>query len=356
VGEVKDKYAIFVVNTGSTSTKGAVYLNDEQVELRVVEHKIGELKSYSDIWDQYDIRMSLLRDFFSSVNVKPDCVVGIGGLLRPVEGGTYRVNEKMVLDAKKNLQGSHASNMGCVIAYELSNEYNCQAFTVDPVSVDEMNPIARYSGHPLIERRGLSHALNIHSVVRIASSKLNIPISKTRFIVAHIGGGISIAPVVAGRIIDVNDASSDGPFTPERTGGLPLQQFISLCFSGQFSESEMRHLVMGNGGLVAYLGTNSAKEVEQRINAGDKKAREVYEAMAYQIAKEIGAMATVINGKVDAIIFTGGLAWSSMLMDMVEERIGFIGPIVRLPGENEMRALAEGALRVLRGEEKVLEY
>ncbi|MGC8593999.1 MAG: butyrate kinase [Candidatus Kryptoniota bacterium] len=354
--KLKDKYTIFVVNTGSTSTKGAIYLNAEQLELRVFEHKLDELNKYPDIWAQYEMRLGLLKEFFSCVNLRPDCIVGIGGLLKPLEGGTYLINEKMVSDARLNIQGSHASNMGCAIAYELSHEYDCPAFTVDPVSVDEMNPIARYSGHPLIERRGLSHALNIHSVVRIACRKLSIPITKSRFIVAHIGGGTSIAPVVAGRIIDVNDASSDGPFTPERTGGLPLQQFISLCFSGKFSESEIRRLVMGNGGLVAYLGTNSAKEVEKRINAGDDKALKVYEAMAYQIAKEIGAMSTVLNGRVDAIILTGGLARSSMLMEMVEERIGFIGHIVRIPGENEMQALAEGALRALRGEEKIREY
>lgn len=356
MGKVKDRYTIFVVNTGSTSTKGAVYLNVEQIEQKIFQHEVNELKMYADIWAQYDMRLNLLKGFFSDLKMQPDCVVGIGGLLRPVEGGTYRVNQKMVTDARMNLQGSHASNMGCVIAYQLAHEYNCEAFTVDPVSVDEMNPVARYSGHPLIERRGLSHALNIHSVSRIASEKLNVPFLKSRFIVAHIGGGISIAPVVGGRIIDVNDASSDGPFTPERTGGLPLQQFISLCFSGKFSESDMRKLVMGNGGLVAYLGTNSAKEVERRIGEGDTKALEVYQAMAYQIAKEVGAMATVLCGKVDAIIFTGGLARSSMLMNMVEERIGFIGPVVILPGENEMQALAEGALRVLKGEEKVLEY
>jgi butyrate kinase len=227
---------------------------------------------------------------------------------------------------------------------------------VDPVSVDEFEPLARYSGHPLIRRKSLSHGLNIHAVVRRASKELQKPLIQTRFVVAHLGGGISVSPVRGGRIIDANDASGAGPFSPERTGTLPLQDFITLCFSGSYSEPEVRSLVMGKGGLVAYLGTNSAEEVERRIAQGDVQAREVYEAMAYQIAKEIGAMATVLHGELDAVVLTGGLTRSDMLVSLITRRVRFLAPVLVYPGEDEMKSLAEGALRILRGEEQAQEY
>jgi len=227
---------------------------------------------------------------------------------------------------------------------------------VDPVSVDEFEDIARYSGHPLIPRRTLSHALNIHATARWASAQLGISSADSSLIVAHLGGGISIAPVLKGRIIDVNDASSDGPFSPERSGGLPLQAFITICFSGKYSEQEIRGMVMGKGGLLAYLGTNSAVKVEDRIASGESHAREIFEAMAYQIAKEIGAMATVLRGKIDGIVLTGGMATSQLLVSWLTERIRWIAPILVYPGENEMLAMALGALRVLRNEEKALDY
>ena len=272
------------------------------------------------------------------------------------KGGTYRVNDKMLEDARANFQGEHPSNLGCALAYEIAKLGGVDAFIVDPVSVDEFEPLARYSGHPLIQRRSLSHALNIHAVARLASEKIGKKLDETNFVIAHLGGGISVCPVKGGKIIDANDASSDGPFSPERTGGLPLQPFISLCFSGKYTEQEIRKMVMGKGGLVAYLGTNNADEVEKRIQNGDEYAREVYEAMAYQIAKEIGAMATVLKGKVDAVVLTGGLANSKMLVDWITERVSFIAPVLVFPGEDEMRALALGVLRVLRGEEQAKEY
>jgi butyrate kinase len=262
----------------------------------------------------------------------------------------------MLEDARRGIQGEHPANLGCALAWDFAAQWGAVAVVVDPISVDEFEPLARYSGHPLIERRSLSHALSLHATARAMAVRFGKPLSQTSFVIAHLGGGISVAAVRGGRIVDVNDASSDGPFSPERTGGLPLQPFITLCFSGRFTESEMRRLVMGRGGLVAYLGTNEATEVERRIAEGDVRAREVYEAMAYQIAKEIGAMATVLRGRVDAIIVTGGLARSTLLTNWIRERVAFLAEVIVLPEDWEMRAMAEGARRALLGEEPLKEY
>lgn len=351
-----DKHLIFVVNTGSTSTKLALFSEADNVASATISHKGGELDQFHSVWEQFDFRTRIASGWIGELNRKPSAVVGIGGLLKPLVGGTYAVSEHMIADAHANIQGEHPSNLGCAIAWTIAKRFGCPAFVVDPVSVDEFEGLARYSGHPLIERRSLSHALNIHSVARLAAEKIGKNVTDTKFVVAHLGGGISVAPVRGGRIIDANDASSDGPFSPERTGGLPLQQFISLCFSGDFSEQEIRKMVMGKGGLLAYLGTNSAREIEERAAEGDEKARDLLEAMAYQISKEIGGMSTVINGDIDAIVLTGGLAGSRMLVSLIMERVRFIGPVEVFPGEDEMRSLALGALRVLRGEEEAKEY
>lgn len=348
------KHSIVAVNPGSTSTKVALFQGESRVRGAVFDHDASVL-SQGGPWDQFEERWKILNAWVCSNVREASAIAASGGLLRPLSGGTYEVNERMLADARANVQGEHASNLGCALAARLASLYGCCAYIIDPVSVDEFEPLARYSGHPLIERRSLSHALNIHAAARRAATALARPITETTVIVAHLGGGISIAPVRAGRIIDVNDASSDGPFSPERTGGLPLQPFTGLCYGGR-AEAEVRKLIMGRGGLVAYLGTNSARDVERRIEAGDSGAREVYEAMAYQIAKEIGAMSTVVAGRVDAIVFTGGLAASQMLTGWIQSRVEFIGRVLIFPGEDEMSALAQGALRVLRGESPALEY
>jgi butyrate kinase len=283
-------------------------------------------------------------------------VVGRGGLLRPIDGGVYRVNQKMIADARSGIQGHHPSNLGCVLAYGIAWPANIPALIVDSVCVDEFESLARYSGLPEMPRRSLSHALNIHAVARKTAEELGKPLADTRFVIAHLGGGISVAPVRGGRIIDANNATGAGPFSPERTGTLPLQDFISLCFSGKLSEEEIRQRVMGRGGLVAYLGVNSADAVEEMIAQGDEKAREIYEAMAYDISKEIGAMATVLECTLDAIVLTGGLAHSSMLVSWIRERIEPLAKVVLHPGEDELEALAAGALRFLEGEEEAKEY
>lgn len=347
---------ILVVNPGSTSTKAAVFQGEDQRASVVIRHPAVDLAGFPRIWDQFTYRQKLLREWCADNVQHPAAAVALGGLLRPVPGGIYAVNARMLDDARAGERGEHASNLGCALVDDLARRNSCPAFVVDPVSVDEFQPLARYSGHPLIPRRSLSHALNIHAVARRAAIRLGMSLADARLVVAHLGGGISVAPVCGGRIVDVNDAGSGGPFSPERSGTLPLQDFITLCFSGTYNEAEVRAMVMGKGGLVAYLGTNDAAEVEERIRRGDIGAKEVYEAMAYQIAKEIGSMVVVLNGSLHAIVLTGGLASSTMLVEWIRVRSAFLGPLMVFPGEDEQRALAEAALRVLRGQEPVLDY
>jgi butyrate kinase len=349
-------YVVLVINPGSTSTKLAVYHDSRPIFNHTISYTSDFLIPYSHIWDQFDFRLESIRTWIHSQAIKADAVAAIGGLLKPVSGGAYRVNEQMLADARSNYQGAHPSNLGCALAHEIAREFGCEAYIVDPVSVDEFEPLARYSGHPLIERRSLSHALNIHATARKAAEEFNRSLEQTSFIIAHLGGGISIAPVRGGRIIDVNDASSDGPFSPNRTGGLPLQPFISLCFTGKYNKDDLRTMVMGKGGLIAYLGTASAEEIEKRITGGDTQAEEIYEAMAYQIAKEIGAMATVLHGNIHAIVLTGGLAGSDLLTRWITERVKFIADVKIYPGENEMDALASAVDRILNGTEMIKEY
>jgi len=347
---------VLVVNPGSTSTKLAVFTDCEQRYAEAIWHPVSDMERFPNIWSQFSYRLNICRTWAREHVKECDAVVAVGGLLKPLAGGTYRVNEKMIHDAEANLQGEHASNLGCALAYRLASEYGCVALVVDPVSVDEFEPLAYYSGYPTIKRRSLSHAVSIHAAARRAAEELSIPLAQSSFVVCHLGGGISVAAVRGGRIIDVNDAASDGPFSPERTGGLPLQAVIDLCYSGRYTREQVKSMVMGRGGLVAYLGTNSTQEVERMISEGNEKAKEVYQAMAYQIAKEIGAMATVLRGHVAAIIITGGIAHSQMLISWIEERVRTISRVLVYPGDDEMKALASGALRVLRGEEQAREY
>ncbi len=350
---------ILVINPGSTSTKVALFERDACMAEENILHPPDVLKSYPELWNQFDLRKGAILQFLVKNKIQLsdlDVVVGRGGLLKPLIGGTYLVSEAMVQDAHKGVQGQHASNLGCALAAAIAAGANVNAYTVDPVSVDEFEPLARYSGHPLIARRSLSHTLNIHAVGRKAADELSVDYYKTNFVIAHLGGGISVCPLKNGRIIDVNDASSSGPFSPERTGELPLQPFIDLCFSGKYSKSDIQKMVMGKGGLSAYLGTTDAREIESRIRNGDSAAEEIYKAMAYQIAKEIGAMATVLQGSVRAIVICGGLAKSEMLVQWIRERVHFIAEVMVFPREFEMEALAEGVLRVLEGREEAKVY
>jgi butyrate kinase len=348
---------VFVINPGSTSTKVALFHGDALTSSQTVTHDDEFVSKFNTTFDQLDFRLDLARTFLLKQRiVELDAVVGRGGLLKPVSRGTFEVNDQMIKDARQGVQGEHVANLGCVLAKVIAQEMHCRAFVVDPVSVDEFEPVARLSGHPLIERHTLSHALNLRAAAYWAAEKQNANLEKVNYIIVHLGGGISVAALKNGRIIDVNDASSSGPFSPERSGSLPLASFANLCFSGKYSLAEVRRMIMGEGGMKAYLGTADMTVVEKRIQGGDEQAKLVFEAMVYQIAKEIGAMATVLNGKLQAIVLTGGLANSAALTTALQNRISFLGAVLVFPGELEMEAMAQGALRVLYGQEKVKEY
>lgn len=362
-GQGAKELLVLAVNPGSTSTKVALFREEEcRVEANLPApaggHGLG-------IWESFPGRLQGVREWLAEVGVAPAdlrAVVGRGGLLRPVEGGTYRVNEAMLADARSNLQGLHASNLGCALAWELALEASggggavVPAFVVDPVSTDEFIELARISGLKEIPRRALSHALSIHALVREVCRREGRRMEGSSFVVAHLGGGISVCPVRDGRILDANNANSGGPFSPCRAGGLPTQELLDLAFSGRYSQRELRELTLRRGGLMSHLGTDDAREVEARIEAGDAYARLVYEAMAYQIAKEIGAMAAVLKGEVERILLTGGLARSLLLVSWIRDRVSFLAPVEVWPEVEEMRALALGALRVLKGEEPAKEY
>ena len=347
---------ILVINPGSTSTKVALFHGDEKIESREIRHDPWK---GAELWDQFEPRAAAVETFLQSA-LPPgrdlQAVAGRGGLLKPLKRGTYRVNGSMIEDCRRNVQGAHVSNLGAALAGAIARRYGCPAYTVDPVSVDEFEPLAYYSGHPLIPRRSLSHALNLRAAALRAAGQLELDADRSAFVVVHMGGGISVAPVQGGRVIDVNDASSAGPFSPERSGSLPLMPVIDLCFSGQYSIDQIKRMIMGRGGMKAYLGTSDLAKVECRIESGDEKALVVLRAMAYQIAKETGAMATVLRGQVDAVVLTGGLAHSERLIQELKSRIAFIAPVLVYPGEMELEAMAGGVLRVLRGREQALTY
>jgi butyrate kinase len=350
---------ILVINPGSTSTKVALFEGKEKVILKTIEHQTSELGKFDRIIDQYDYRLNLILNWlkeegFSTSSLR--AVVGRGGLLRPMPGGTYLVTEKMIEDLKIGVQGEHASNLGGILAKGIADKEKINAYIVDPVAVDEFEDVARISGIPEIPRRSLLHALNIKAVSHRLAEEINKDLKDLNLIVAHLGGGISIAPVLKGRIIDVNNANEMGPFSPERTGGLPVGDLVKMCFSGKYTYKEIKTKIKGKGGLVGYLGTNDAKEVTKRIENGDEEAKLIFDAMAYQIGKEIGAMATVLNGDVNRIILTGGLAYSKLLTDKIKEMVEFIAPITIYPGGDEQEALNGGVLRVLEGKEEAKIY
>ena len=352
---------ILVINPGSTSTKIAVYNNRKNFFLITVRHDKGELSKFSRIYDQYEFRKNAIKETLEKADIdlkKMDIIVGRGGLFKPIDGGVYKVNEAMLRDVQKPL-GEHESNLGGVIAYELAKEigHKTQAIIVDPTCVDEMDDIARISGMPELPRRSLLHTLNQRAVARRFAKEINKNYDDINVIVAHMGRGISIGAHCKGRIIDVNNGlNGDGPFSPERSGGLPVGQLIDLCYSGQYTRDEIMKKIQGNGGLYAYLGTNDAIEIEESIEKGDDNARLVYNAMCYQVAKEIGALGTVLYGEVDGILLTGGLAYGKMIVDNITERVSHIAPVKTYPGEGEMDSLALNGFLVLTNEIEVKEY
>jgi len=354
-------YKILVINPGGGSTKIAYYEDEREVKRESIRHSPEELSKFPDTLSQLPYRKKMIEEKLTEWGIqvsKLSGVVGRGAPLKPLESGTYLVNEKMVNDIKTGrVQADHPSNLGALLAREFAEEHNIPAFIVDPVSVDEFIPESRISGLPEIERKSLSHALNMKMVARKAAEEIGKKYEELNMVIVHLGTGISIGAHQRGKQIDVNNANDGGPFSPQRTGSLPVTQLVKLCYEGKYNKKQMIEKITKKGGLLAYLGTDDIEEVEKKIDNGDEHARLVYEAMIMQIAKEIGAMATVLYGDVDAIVITGGMAHSRRLVEKIKERIRFITrEIFVYPGENELEALALGALRVLKGIEKPKVY
>ncbi|MCY7778232.1 butyrate kinase [Bacillus haynesii] len=357
--QVQEK-RILVINPGSTSTKIGVFHDDRSIFEKSIRHDEAELQQYETIIDQYSFRKQAILETLheQGINIsKFDAVCARGGLLRPIEGGTYEVNDAMIVDLKNGYAGQHASNLGGIIAREIADGLNIPAFIVDPVVVDEMAPIAKVSGTPAIERRSIFHALNQKAVARKAAWQFGKRYEDMKMIITHMGGGITIGVHCRGRVIDVNNGlHGEGPLSPERAGTIPAGDLIDMCFSGEYTKDELMKMLVGGGGLAGYLGTTDAVKVEKMIKEGDQKAALIYEAMAYQIAKEIGAASAVLKGEVDVIILTGGLAYGKSFISSIRQYIDWISDVFVFPGENELQALAEGAFRVLNGEEEAKQY
>ena len=351
-------HRILVINPGSTSTKVGLFEDENRVWVEKISHPVEEIKKYERIIDQLDMRKQVIESFLEGKDVKElHAVVGRGGLLKPIPSGTYRVNERMIEDLRKGVQGEHASNLGGILAHEIGKKYNAPAFIVDPVVVDEMDEIAKVTGWPEIKRRSIFHALNHKAVARRAAKELGKRYEDVNLIVVHLGGGISAGAHKKGKVVDVNNAlNGDGPFAPERAGSLPNWDLIEIVLSGKYTRDELKKKLAGKGGVVAHLGTNDMREVGDRLRHGDEHATFIMQAMAYQVAKEIGALSTVLKGEIDGIVLTGGLAYDDNFISWIKERVSFLGRIFVYPGEDEMEALALGALRVLRGEEEAKEY
>lgn len=349
---------ILAINPGSTSTKIALYEDEKEILVKTLDHAVEEIEKYDKIVDQFQMRKEVVIAFLKEngydVNML-DAVVGRGGMLPPVKAGAYRVNDLMVDRLKNRPLMEHASNLGAVIAYEIAGLIGKPAYIYDSVKVDELSDIARVSGMPAIPRISTSHVLNSRAMAIKTAEKYNKKLEDMNFVVAHMGGGISLGVYEKGRLVDIV-SDDEGPFSPERSGRVHCRELISLCFSGKYDKKQVVRMLSGNGGLKGYLGVIDAREVEKMIESGNEEARLVYEAMAYQIAKGIGELATVVKGKVDAIILTGGIAYSKMITGWIKERVEFIAPVEIMAGENEMESLALGTLRVLRGEEAAREY
>lgn len=357
---MEQSFRILAINPGSTSTKIAIYENERELFELNISHSQDDIAGYSSIIEQYDFRkqviLKALEDHGMNLS-RLAAVVGRGGLLKPIEGGTYRVNDEMLRDLQNSKNGEHASNLGAILADEIAHQLNIEAFIVDPVVVDELDDVARISGVADFERKSIFHALNQKAVARKVANDLDREYEQLNLIVCHMGGGITIGSHKKGRVVDVNNGlHGEGPFSPERAGTVPAGDLVSMCFSGAYYAHEVMKKIVGQGGLVGHLGTNDAREVEERIKAGDENAAVVYDAMAYQIAKEISSHAAVFSGDVDAIVLTGGLAYGESFVDKIRSRVQWISSVIVEPGENEMQALTEGALRVMRKQERARHY
>lgn len=346
---------ILVINPGSTSTKVGVFKGEQLIFSQSIKHPSEEFAPFKTVIEQLDIRLKAVYEVMASkqFNMKSlSAVAGRGGFLHPLVSGTYAVNKDMLQDLKAATYGEHASNLGAIMAYEIAKKNDIQAFIVNPIVVDELCDEARVSGLPEIERMSHLHALNVKAVSRKIAKQIGKDYSKSRFIIAHLGGGISIVAHKDGRAIDVNNANNEGPFSPERAGGLPTLELVKLCYSHRYTEQEMLSKLTKESGLYAYFGTKDTCFIEEKAIEGNRKAKAILDAMIFQIAKEIGAMATVLEGDIDGIILTRGLSHSNYIVSRVKKRIHFLSQIFVVPGEEELQALAEGAYRVLNGEEQ----
>ena len=349
-----------IINPGSTSTKIGVFEDETLLFEETLRHSTEEIAQYATIVDQKDFRKEIItnllkeKDFdINSLNM----VVGRGGMLKPIPGGTYAVTDDLLEDLKIGKQGQHASNLGGILAREIGDSIGVPSFIVDPVVVDELCDIARYSGVPELPRTSVFHALNQKAVAKRYAKETGKPYDTLSLIVVHMGGGVSVGAHLNGRIIDVfNALDGDGAFSPERAGGAPVGALIKMCFSGQYTEKEVYKKFVGNGGFNAYLGTNAMRAVEKMVNDGDEKAKEIRDAFIFQVSKDIGSMATVLNGKVDQIVVTGGIAYDKGVVGGLKERCEWIAPFTVYPGEDELLALVQGGLRVMNGVEEAMKY
>lgn len=354
------KNGLLIINPGSTSTKMALFDEDQRVADQVIRHDGAALAEFDNVADQFDFRMKDINIWIDSLNLpddQPKAIVGRGAPLRPLEGGSYKITETLLDDLKAMRYSNHASNLGSIIAHHLGQRFGVPCMISDPITVDNFTDVARVSGVPEIERKCRVHALNIKEVCRREAAKLGKSLDQVNFVAAHMGGGISVAALKGGLVVDVNDALLGmGPFSPDRAGALPIGALVKLCYSGKYSEKEMMAKLSKKSGLVAYVGQSDLREVEKMIDTGDDKALLYFKAMAYQIAKEIGQAVIALSGDIESIVLTGGMAYSERLVSEITRYVSFLGKVTVVPGEFEMEALATAGMRFLKGEEKLKEY
>lgn len=350
---------ILAINPGSTSTKIGYFEGTNCVSSITIRHNQETIARFDSLIDQFPMRKEAITSWMKDQNINIydlDGIVGRGGLLKPTPGGTFKINQNIISDLKSCKYGVHASNLGALIAQEIADFAKVDAFIVDPVTTDELSPLARYSGHPDIKRVSVFHALNQKASARTVCDNIGKKYEEINMIIAHLGGGSTIAAHEKGKAVDVNHGLEEGPFTPERSGSLPVLEILKMAYSGNFTLDEMKKKVVGRGGMTAYMGTSDIEAVVKMAEEGDKNAKETLEAMVYQICKEIGACSSVLKGSVDAIVITGGVAFSSFITERIEERVSFIAPLHILPGENELLSMTRGVLRVLQGEKVAAVY
>lgn len=354
------QYRILAINPGSTSTKVAVYEGRKLLTELTLRHSAEEIGQFKRVADQFDFRKQIILDAVRNAGIEIeslDAVIGRGGILKPMESGVFEVNAAMKRDLIASERGEHASNLGGLIAADIAEKQGIPAYIADPVVVDELDEVARISGLPQLPRLSIFHALNQKAIARLYADQQQRPYEEMNLIVAHLGGGISIGAHMNGRVVDVNQClDGEAPMSPERAGTLPAGQLAKMCFSGKYTEAEVLKMITGRGGMVAHMGTNDCREIGEWAANGDKKAQLILDAMAYAVAKHIGAAATVLKGKVDAIILTGGIAHNKKICAYISERVEFIAHVTVIPGENELEALALNALRILQGEDTLKVY